>query len=127
MVYVDGFVFVVKSSKLQEYRKMALDAGKVWKKFGALQYIETIGDDMYPKSHDISIFPVNFPKLTKLKAGEKVGYSFIVYKNKAHRNSVNKKVMDYFGKKYKDVKDMPQMPFDMKKMTYGGFKSIVEL
>lgn len=124
MSYVDGFVFVVKNSKLKEYHKMASDAGKIWKKFGALKYIEAIGDDMHPKSH--SMMPLNFPKLTKAKAGEKVFFSFIVFKNKAHRDAVNKKTMDYFSKKYTEEEMNKPMPFDMKRMAYGGFKSIVE-
>ncbi len=126
MVYVDGFVFVLKKNKIAKYKKMAADAGKVWRKFGALKYIETIGDDMHPKSPDPSMKPLDFPKMTKLNAGETVGYSFIIYKNKAHRDSVNKKVMKYFSEKYKDLKHQ-EMPFDINKMVYGGFKSIVDL
>lgn len=124
MSYVDGFVFVVKNNKIAEYKKMANDAGRVWKKFGALKYIEAVGDDMHPKSHQS--MPLNFPKLTKAKTGEKVFFSFITYKNKAHRDSVNKKVMDYFSKKYTEEEMNKPMPFDMKRMAYGGFKPIVE-
>lgn len=125
MTYVDGFVFVIKKSKIKEYHKMASDAGKVWKKFGALQYVETIGQDLHPKG-DPSVKVLYFTKMAKTKPGETVGFSFITYKNKAHRDSVNKKVMAYFAEKYKTEK--PQdVPFDMRKMAYGGFNSIVDL
>jgi uncharacterized protein YbaA (DUF1428 family) len=125
MAYVDGFVFVLKKNKIKEYHKMAADAGKVWKKFGALKYVESIGQDLHPKG-DSSVKPLLFTKMAKTKPNETVGFSFITYKNKAHRDSVNKKVMAYFTEKYKH--DKPQnMPFDMKKMAYGGFQSIVDL
>lgn len=124
MVYVDGFVFVLKKNKIQAYKKMASDAGKIWKKFGALQYIETIGQDLHPKG-DHGMKPFYFTDLAKTKPGETVGFSFITYKSKAHRDAVNKKVMKYMDEKYKDAK-MEDMPFDMKKMAYGGFKSIVK-
>ena len=123
MVYVDGFVLVVKNSRINEYRKMAADAGKVWKKFGAVSYVEALGDDMHPNMQGMKAS--NFPKMAKAKSGEKVFFSFITYKNKAHRDSVNKKVMSYFAKKYGD-KPM-DMPFDMKRFAYGGFRSIVDL
>ncbi len=126
MAYVDGFVFVLKKSKIVEYKKMASDAGKIWKKFGALQYVECIGDDLHPKSPDPSMTPLYFTKMTKTKPGETVGFSFITYKNRAHRDSVNKKVMKYMSEKYKDA-TYTDMPFDMKKMANGGFKSIVDL
>lgn len=123
MVYVDGFVLVIKKSRISEYKKMATDAAKVWKKFGAIDYVEAIGDDLHPDTHGMK--SSNFIKMAGAKSGEKVFFSFITYKNKAHRDSVNKKVMDYFAKKYGD-KPM-EMPFDMKRFAYGGFKSIVAL
>lgn len=123
MTYVDGFVFTIKKGQLAAYKKMASDAGKVWKKYGALQYVETVGEDMNPNMGGMKC--LTFPKIAKPKPGEKVGFSFIIYRNKAHRNSVNKKVMDEMHKKHDEWKDMP-MPFDMKKMTYGGFEVIVE-
>lgn len=126
MVYVDGFVFVLKRSKIKAYHKMASDAGKIWKKFGALQYVECIGQDLHPKSPDSTIKPFYFTEMAKTKPGETVGFSFITYKNKAHRDSVNKKVMKYMTEKYKE-EDYKDMPFDMKKMAYGGFNSIVDL
>ncbi|MEK6925623.1 MAG: DUF1428 domain-containing protein [Nanoarchaeota archaeon] len=122
MVYVDGFVLVIKNNRLKEYHKMASEAGKVWKRFGAISYVEALGDDMHPDTHGMK--SSNFPKMAKAKSGEKVFFSFITYKNKAHRDAVNKKVMDYFAKKYVD-KPM-DMPFDMKRFAYGGFRSIVD-
>ena len=118
MSYVDGFVFVVPKKNIRDYKKMASDAAKVWKKFGALSYFECMGDDLQPK-----MVKLTFPKLTKLKPNETVWFSFITFKSKSHRDSVNKKVMKYFEKDFD--KDKP-MPFDMDRMTYGGFKTIVK-
>lgn len=120
MTYVDGFVFAVPRKNIPAYLKMARDAGKVWKKFGALSYKECTGDDLRPKHVTLT-----FPKLIKLKPTETVWFSFITYKSKAHRDSVNKKVMAFFEKKYKDAHQ--DMPFDMKRMAYGGFKALVDL
>ena len=120
MSYIDGFVLVVPKNKFKEYKKLASEAGKVWKKYGALEYFECIGDDLNPK-----MVQLPFPKLTKLKSNEAVWFSFIIYKSKAHRNAVNFKVMKYFEKKYKDP-ECKDMPFDMKRMAYGGFKAVVK-
>lgn len=120
MRYVDGFVLTVPKSKLNAYKKMAKDAAKVWKKFGALEYVESVADDMKPKWVTFT-----FPIMAKAKKNEAVFFSFIVYKSRKHRDSVNKKVMAYFDKKYGD-KAHEDMPFDMKRMAYGGFKAIVE-
>lgn len=120
MSYVDGFVLVIKKDKVKEYKKMAKEGCKIWKKFGALQYFECQGDHLNPQHVTLT-----FPKLTKLKSDETVWFSFIIFKSKKHRDSVNKKVMSYMEKEYKDAKDM-SMPFDMKRMSYGGFKTIVE-
>lgn len=123
MKYVDGFVFVVKKNKLNEYRKMAQIAGKIWKKHGALDYFECRGDDLNPKTGGMKT--LTFPKMAKLKKGETVWFSFIVYKSKDHRNKVNAKVMKDSMMNQEKWKDKP-MPFDMKRMAYGGFKTIVE-
>lgn len=120
MTYVDGFVFVVKRKNIPAYKKMATMAGKIWKKHGALKYFECIGDDLHPK-----FIKLTFPKLVKLKPGETVWFSFITYKSKAHRNLVNKKVMSDPMMNQEKWKDKP-MPFDMNRMTFGGFKTIVE-
>jgi uncharacterized protein YbaA (DUF1428 family) len=121
MRYVDGFVLTIPAKKLKFYKKMATDAGKVWKKFGALEYKECMADDMKPPH-----ITFTFPTMAKAKKDEKVFFSFIVYKSRKHRDSVNKKVMAFFDKKYKDKKDQ-DMPFDMKRMAYGGFTTIVDL
>ena len=122
MTYVDGFVFVVKKNKLKAYKKMASEAGKIWKKYGALEYLECMGDDMksVEKWNGLA-----FPKMTKAKPGEVVFFSFIVYQSKKHRNQVNAKVMKDPVLNDPKNKDMP-MPFDIKKMAYGGFKTVVE-
>lgn len=116
--YVDGFVLVVPEKNLAAYKKMASEASRIWKKYGALDYKECVGDDMSPE-----YVAATFPKITKLKEGELVVFSFIVYKSKADRNKINAKVMaDPFMKKYENK----PMPFDMKRMTFGGFKVLVE-
>jgi uncharacterized protein YbaA (DUF1428 family) len=125
MTYVDGFVLVVPKKNFNKYKKMATDAGKIWKKFGALEYLECVGDDLNPDMGGMKA--LNFPKMTKLKKNENVWFSFIIYKNKNHRDSVNKMVMNYFKKMHKDnIDHMKNMPWDMKKFAYGGFKTIVE-
>lgn len=120
MTYVDGFVFVVPKKNFKAYKKMAEEGAKIWKKHGALHYFECRGDEMKPKWAKLT-----FPKLTKCKPNEEVWFSFITYKSKAHRNAVNKKVMAQMEKdkdKWKDFK----MPFDEKKMAFGGFEAVVE-
>jgi uncharacterized protein YbaA (DUF1428 family) len=118
MRYVDGFVLPVPKKNMAAYRRMAQQAGKIWKEHGAIEYRECVGDDLTPP------FGLPFPKLTKLKTGETALFSWIVYKSKAHRNQVNKKVMsDSRIKKMMTRKS----PFDDKRMAYGGFKVIVDL
>ena len=122
MRYVDGFVIVVPKKKLPLYRKMAALGGKIWKKHGALEYFECIGDDLNPQGMGTGL---TFPKMTKMKPSETVVFSFIVFQSRKHRDQVNAKVMkDPFmnDPKYKDK----PMPFDMKRMAYGGFKAIVD-
>ena len=121
-MYVDGFVLVVPKKNYSAYKKMAEEGAKFWKKCGALEYRECVGDDMNPNMGGEKF--LTFPKLTKLKKGEVVWYSFITYKSRAHRDLVNKKVMKEMDKqkdKYKDFK----MPFDVKRMSYGGFRVVV--
>ncbi len=117
--YVDGFVLVIPKKKVAAYKKMATEASRVWKRFGALDYKECIIDDPKPK-----FVTFTFPKMAKVKKGETVWFSFITYKNKKHRDDVNTKVMAYFDKKYKDHSHK-DMPFDIKRMAYGGFKVVV--
>ncbi len=118
--YVDGFVIPIPKRNTAKYKKMALEASKVWKKFGALDYKECILDD--PKPDKAVKF--TFSKLAKVKPGETVWFSLVVYKSRQHRDAVNKKVMAYFAKKY-GKKEM-KMPFDMKRFAYAGFKVAVE-
>lgn len=115
--YVDGFVIVIPKKNILKYKKISKDAGKVWRDHGALDYKECVADEINSK------FGLPFPKLTKVKPSETVIFSWITYKSKAHRNSVNKKVM-------KDPRianiDPASMPFDHKRMSYGGFKVLVD-
>ncbi len=113
--YVDGFVFSVSADNEAAYKKMAREGAKAWMKFGALAYKECKADDVAPPHVSFT-----FPKAAKTKEGETVWFSFIVFRSKKHRDEVNKKVMEYFDKKYQG-KEM-SMPFDMKRMAYGGFK-----
>jgi uncharacterized protein YbaA (DUF1428 family) len=116
MSYVDGFVLVVPKKKLPTYVKLARKASKVWREHGALDYRECVGEDLKVK------MGLPFPKLVKARAGETVIFSWISYKSRAHRDKVNAKVMA--DKRLFD--GMPkEMPFDVKRMTYGGFKTLV--
>jgi uncharacterized protein YbaA (DUF1428 family) len=118
--YVDGFVIPVPKKNTAKYKKMASEASKIWKKFGALEYKECILENARPDKGIIN----TFPKMARVKPGETVWFSFIVYKSRAHRDVVNKKVMAYFAKKY--GKNDMQMPFDMKRFAYGGFTVLVD-
>lgn len=119
--YVDGFVLPVPRKNLQGYRKMAKEAGKIWMKHGALQYIECAGDDL----KSVAKFGgLSFPKLANAKPSKTIVFAYIVYKSRAHRDKVNARVMKdpvMIDPKNKDM----QMPFEMKRMAYGGFSSIV--
>ena len=116
--YVDGFIVPVPKKKLDAYRKMAQKAGKVWREHGALEFVETVADDV--KVGKVT----SFPRSIKQKTGETVVFSYIVYKSRAHRDSVNKKVMA--DPRLKDMMDPKAMPFDAKRMIYGGFKVLVQ-
>ncbi len=118
--YVDGFVFTVPKKNVAAYKKMAKEGAKAWKKFGALEYYECVGNDLKVKSQPGQPKQRSFTDLTNAKGSDTVWFSFIVFKSKAHRDAVNKKVMAYFAKKYAAAKDM-SMPFDISKMAYGGF------
>jgi uncharacterized protein YbaA (DUF1428 family) len=117
--YVDGFVVPVPRKNLETYRKMARKAGRVWREHGALEYIECVGDDVKPGKS------TSFPQAVKLKAGEVVVFSWIVYKSRAHRDAVNKKVMK--DPRLAKMMDSKSMPFDVKRMAYGGFKVKVDV
>lgn len=118
--YVDGFVLVLPKRKLPAYRRIATKAGKVWMKHGALDYKECVGDDLKPAT--MGMPALTFSKMARVKPGETVVFAYVGYKSRAHRDAVNAKVM-------KDPlmtqQDDP-MPFDMKRMAYGGFKVIVD-
>jgi uncharacterized protein YbaA (DUF1428 family) len=116
--YVDGFVIPIPKKNTEKYIKMAREASKIWKKFGALDYKECIIEDEKPP-----FAPLPFSKMAKTKPGETVWFSFIVYKSRKHRDSVNKKVMAHFQKKYGNEMEMP---FDMKRFAFGGFKVMVQ-
>ena len=122
--YVDGFVIPVPKKNVPAYRKMAKEGSVVWKRFGALAYYECSGDDLKTKASGGMGKPRSFREMAKAKDADTVWFSFIVYKSRAHRDQVNKKVMNYFAKKYAGQEDMA-MPFDVKKMAYGGFKAVI--
>lgn len=118
MSYVDGFVLPVPKKNLRAYFRMAQKAGKIWRKHGALEYREAVGDDLKVP------WGVKFPRMAKVKRGETVVFSWIVYKSRAHRDRVNAKVMK--DPAIKEACDTKKMPFDMKRMAYGGFKILVD-
>jgi uncharacterized protein YbaA (DUF1428 family) len=113
--YVDGFLLPIPKKNLAAYKKISTLAGKVWREYGALEYRECVGDDL-----DIKVGRA-FPKQVKLRPGETVVFSWIVYKSRAHRDRVNKKVMQDPRIKMEDA------PFDVKRMSYGGFEVLVDL
>lgn len=117
MKYVDGFVLPVPNRNLDAYRRMARKAGKIWKEHGALEYRECVGDDLNVK------MGLPFPRQLKLKPSETVVFSWIVYKSRAHRDRVNAEVIK--DPRIASMCDSDNMPFDCKRMCYGGFKTIV--
>jgi uncharacterized protein YbaA (DUF1428 family) len=117
MSYVDGFVVPVPKKNIKKYLAMAKKAGRVWKDHGALDYIEAIADDVKPGKW------TSFPQSVKLKKNETVIFSYIVYKSRAHRDSVMKKVMS--DKRLAKMMDPKKMPFDGKRMIWGGFKTAI--
>lgn len=118
MSYVDGFVVPVPKKKLKAYRNMAAKAGKIWREYGATAFYECAADDVSKGKR------TSFPRSVKLKSSETVIFSFIIYRSRAERDRINAKVMkDPRLAKMMNVKDVP---FDMKRMIYGGFKTIVK-
>jgi uncharacterized protein YbaA (DUF1428 family) len=117
MRYVDGFVLPVPKKNLHLYRRIARKAGRIWREHGALEYRECVGDDL-----NVAM-GVRFPRTVRLKRGETVVFSWIGYKSRAHRDGVNARVMKdpRIAKMMKDG-----MPFDTKRMVYGGFKVFVD-
>jgi uncharacterized protein YbaA (DUF1428 family) len=119
MPYVDGFVVPVPIAKLAAYRRMAGTAGKVWREHGALEYVECVADDVKPGKY------TSFPQSVKLKRGETVVFSWIVYKSRKHRDSVNARVMK--DPRVAAMMNPKALPFDGKRMFWGGFKSMISL
>jgi uncharacterized protein YbaA (DUF1428 family) len=119
MAYVDGFIVPVPKKKLTAYRKMAQKAGKVWREHGALEFRESSADDVKVGKW------TSFPRSVKLKSGETVVFSWIVYKSRAHRDGVLAKVMK--DKRLEQMMKPGAVPFDAKRMIYGGFKIMVDL
>ena len=117
--YVDGFLLSVPTRKLEQYRRISKAAGKIWMEHGALQYVETVGDDLKVKG------VVSFKSRAKARTGETVVFSWIAFKSRAHRDRVNAKVMK--DPRIANLVDPKDNPFDMKRMAYGGFASIVDL
>jgi uncharacterized protein YbaA (DUF1428 family) len=114
--YVDGFVVPVPKDRLDDYRRLAREAGAVWREYGALEFVEAVADDVQAGEH------TSFPQAVKLEEGETVVFSYIVYESREHRDRVNEQVM-------KDPRiagmDMASAPFDGRRMFWGGFEVIV--
>ena len=119
MSYVDGFIVPVPKKNLPAYRAMARKAGKIWREHGALQYVECIADDVKVGKR------TSFPRSVKLKPTETVVYAWIVYKSRAQRDAVNKKVMA--DPRLAAMMNPKSLPFDAKRMIFGGFKTMLEL
>jgi uncharacterized protein YbaA (DUF1428 family) len=117
--YVDGFVVPVPLDKIDAYRAMAEAAGKIWLEHGALQFVETLADDVKPGKL------TSFPQSVQMKEGETVVFSYIVYESREQRDSVNAKVME--DPRLKSMMESGEPPFDAKRMFFGGFTTIVEL
>ena len=119
MSYVDGFLVPVPKKKLAAYRSMAAKAGKIWLEHGALEFRECIADDVKWGKR------TSFPRSVKQKSGETVFFSYIVYKSRADRDRINAKVMK--DKRLAKMMDPKAMPFDARRMIWGGFKTVVDL
>ncbi|HSI57713.1 MAG TPA: DUF1428 domain-containing protein [Ideonella sp.] len=117
--YVDGFVVPVPTANLAAYARLSRKCGKIWMEYGALQYWECAADDVKPGKS------TSFPQSVKLKEGETVVFSFILYKSRKERDRINEQVMK--DPRLASMMDPKAMPFDAKRMFFGGFKSIVEL
>ena len=118
-MYVDGFVLAVSEKNLDAYRKLSRKAGKLWKEYGAIDYVECVADDVKPGKL------TSFPQAVKLKPGEVVVFSWIAYKSRRQRDSVNKKVMA--DPRLEAMCKPDELPFDGKRMIWGGFKAFVEM
>ena len=119
MSYVDGFVVPVPKRKIQAYKRMARKAGKIWREYGAIDYVECLADDVKPGK------TTSFPQAVKLKAGEAVVFSWIFYKTRRDRDRINAKVMK--DKRLASMMDPKKLPFDGRRMFWGGFKVMLDL
>ena len=119
MPYVDGFVVPVPKRNLKAYRRLSTQAGKIWREHGAMDYWECVADDVKPGK------VTSFPQSVKLKSGETVLFSWIVFKSRAHRDHVNAKVIA--DPRLAEMMDGKMAPFDAQRMIYGGFKALVRL
>ncbi|WP_028919939.1 DUF1428 domain-containing protein [Pseudoxanthomonas suwonensis] len=117
MAYVDGFVLPVPADRVEDYRKLARKAGKIWLEYGALEYVECVADDVQPGKR------TSFPQAVKLKPGEVVVFAWIRFRSRAHRDRVNARVM---ADPRLSSLDPATLPFDGKRMFWGGFKPIVQ-
>ena len=118
MRYVDGYVLPVRRRQLATYLRVARKAGRIWRQHGALEYRECVGDDLKVQ------WGALFPRMVRAKTGETVVFAWIVFKSRAHRDRVNAKVMQ--DPRMATMMDKDSMPFDMKRMVYGGFKVLVD-
>lgn len=125
MPYVDGFVIPIPKKNVAKYRKMATKAGKVWMEHGALEYRECIGDELSFTDPASGKTTTTFPRTLRLKKDETAILAWIVYRDKAHRDRVNRLVMK--DPRIASMMDPKAMPFDEKRMNYGGFKVVVDL
>ena len=119
MPYVDGFLLPLPKRNVKLYRRIAQAAGKIWRKHGALEYLECVGDDLR------NSMGMPFSRTVRLKPNETVVFSWIVFRSRTHRDSVNKKVMK--DPRMLKIMEAAPMPFDLKRMAYGGFKVLVNL
>lgn len=119
MTYVDGYVLAVPEKNLKAYKALAEKASNIWKKHGALEYKECVADDVEDKG-----FCIPFPQSFKVLEGETIIFAYIVFNSREHRDAVNAKV--HSDPDLMKICDPQNMPFDCKRMSYGGFKAIVE-
>ncbi|HSA54583.1 MAG TPA: DUF1428 domain-containing protein [Gemmatimonadaceae bacterium] len=117
--YVDGFLIPIPKKNVKRYQSIARAAGRIWREYGALEYVECVGDDVSMKGS-----PASFPRRVRAKPNEAVVFSWIVYRSKAHRDRVNKKIMK--DPRILKMMERQENPFDPKKMSYGGFEVLVE-
>lgn len=125
MSYVDGFLIVLPKKNIESYKEMAREGADLWKKYGALDYKECVGEDLTPAMSQGEYTVGTFPGLVGLKEDETIVFSYIVFRDRAHRDEVNAKVMSDPSMQDPTNKGRA-MPFEMKKMHYGGFETVVE-